>query len=293
MQTDLPELELRARGKVRDIYDLGDQLLIVTTDRLSAFDVVMREGIPGRGKVLTSLSVFWFDLTRDIVPNHLLSVDIADMPEPVQAQADVLDGRTMLVRKGDVLPVECIVRGYLAGSGYKDYLKTSAVCGIDLPEGLQLASRLPEPIFTPSTKATEGHDENISYARMEKVVGSSRAAKMRDLSLAIYARAVEHAERRGIILADTKFELALIGDEIVLVDEVCTPDSSRYWDAKEWQPGVNPDSFDKQIVRDWLETTDWNKLPPPPEVPVEVIEKTRQRYETILQRLTGLESDQR
>ncbi len=291
MTTDIPGLNLVARGKVRDIYDLDEHLLIVTTDRLSAFDVVMARGVPGRGRVLTSLSVFWCDFTRDIVPNHLESISLADMPAPVREYGGDLEGRTMLVRGGEVLPVECIVRGYLAGSGYKDYLKTGGVCGIDLPPGLQLADRLPEPIFTPSTKAMKGHDENISYARMEKVVGSSRAAKLRDISLEIYRRGAEHAERKGILLADTKFEFAMIDDEVVLVDEVLTPDSSRFWDAAEWTPGTSPDSFDKQIVRDYLETLDWDKLPPPPEIPDEVIEKTRARYETILQRLTGLDND--
>lgn len=291
MTTDIPGLNMVARGKVRDIYDLDEHLLIVTTDRLSAFDVVMARGIPGRGRVLTSLSVFWFDFTRDIVPNHLESISLGDMPAPVREYGGDLEGRTMLVRGGEVLPVECIVRGYLAGSGYKDYLKTGGVCGIDLPPGLQLADRLPEPIFTPSTKAVKGHDENISYARMEKVVGSSRAAKLRDISLEIYRRGAEHAERKGILLADTKFEFAMIDDQVVLVDEVLTPDSSRFWDATEWTPGTSPDSFDKQIVRDYLETLDWDKLPPPPEIPDEVIEKTRGRYETILQRLTGLDNE--
>jgi phosphoribosylaminoimidazole-succinocarboxamide synthase len=287
--TDIPGLALHARGKVRDIYDLGDHLLIVTTDRLSAFDVVMSQGIPGRGRILTSLSVFWFDFTRDIVPNHLVSCDLAEMPPQVRAQADALEGRTMLVRKGDVLPVECVVRGYLAGSGFKDYQKTGAVCGVDLPPGLRLADRLPEPIFTPSTKATHGHDENISYARMEKTVGSSRAEKVRDASLALYRRAAEHAERKGILVADTKFEFAVMGDEIVLVDEILTPDSSRFWDAETWSPGTSPDSYDKQIVRDWLEGSGWNKQPPPPTLPEEIIRKTGDRYRAILRRLTGLE----
>ena len=292
MTTEIPGLDLIARGKVRDIYDLDEHLLIVTTDRLSAFDVVMDRGIPGRGKVLTSLSVFWFDFTRDIVPNHLESISLDDMPAEVRNCDQDLDGRTMLVRRGEVLPVECIVRGFLAGSGHKEYLKSGGVCGIDLPAGLEMAGRLPEPIFTPSTKATEGHDENISFARMEKIIGSGRAAKLRDISLDIYGRGREHAEKKGILLADTKFEFAMIGDEIILVDEVMTPDSSRFWDAEEWTPGVSPDSFDKQIVRDYLETLDWDKLPPPPHIPDEVIDKTRGRYETILQRLTGLENDQ-
>jgi phosphoribosylaminoimidazole-succinocarboxamide synthase len=288
LRTEIPGLELAARGKVRDIYDLGEQLLIVTTDRLSAFDVVMDEGIPGRGRVLTSLSVFWFDYMRELVPNHLLTIDTSEMPEGVRARPE-LEGRTMLVRKGEILPVECIVRGYLAGSGYKEYTKTGAICGIDLPPGLQVADRLPEPIFTPSTKATQGHDENISYALMEKMIGSSRAATLRDFSLEIYRRGAEHAESKGIILADTKFEFAMIGDEIFLADEVLTPDSSRFWDAEEWTPGTSPDSFDKQIVRDFLETLDWDKQPPPPPLPAEIIEKTRGRYHTILRRLTGLD----
>jgi phosphoribosylaminoimidazole-succinocarboxamide synthase len=289
LQSSIAGLPLLARGKVRDIYDVGDQLLIVTTDRLSAFDVVMNEGIPGRGRVLTSLSVFWFDSTRDIVPNHLLSCDLAEMPGDVADQPD-LDGRTMLVRRGEVLPVECIVRGYLAGSGFKEYQRTGAICGVDLPPGLRIGDRLPEPIFTPSTKAEQGHDENISFARMEKVVGSARAARLRDLSLEIYRRGAEVAEAKGILLADTKFEFAVIDDEIVLVDEVLTPDSSRFWDAEAWSPGTSPDSFDKQIVRDWLETTDWDKQPPPPTLPAEIVEKTRDRYRMILERLTGLPS---
>jgi phosphoribosylaminoimidazole-succinocarboxamide synthase len=291
LTSDLPGLDLLARGKVRDIYDLGEQMLIVTTDRLSAFDVVLDRGIPGRGRILTSLSVFWFDTTGDIIPNHLLSCDLDEMPAEVRAGGEELEGRTMLVRQGEVLPVECIVRGYLAGSGAKEYARTGAICGIELPEGLRVGDRLPEPIFTPSTKAHKGHDENISYARMEKVVGSSRAQMLRDTSIALYQRATEHAESKGIIVADTKFEFAMVGDEVILIDEVLTPDSSRFWEIDAWKPGTTPDSFDKQIVRDYLETLDWNKQPPPPEVPDEIIEKTRDRYLSILQRITGLEND--
>ena len=288
IESDIPELALIGRGKVRDLYDLGDEMLIVTTDRLSAFDVVFAEGIPDKGRVLTALSCFWFELASEVVSHHLISTDLAAMPAPVQAQGDELGGRVMLCRKAEVLPVECIVRGYIVGSGYKDYLRTGTVCGIRLPAGLRAGDRFDDPIFTPSTKATTGHDENISFARMEKTVGSERAAQIRDTSLELYRRAAEHAARKGILIADTKFEFGLIDDELTLIDEALTPDSSRFWDAAAWAPGSVPAAFDKQVVRDYLETLDWNKQPPPPLLPPEIVAETAARYRTILARLTGL-----
>ncbi len=288
IQSDLPELELIARGKVRDLYDLGDEILIVTTDRLSAFDVVFDEGIPDKGRVLTALSCFWFEFASEVIPNHLISTDLDAMPDPVRARADDLTGRVMLCRKAEVLPIECIVRGYLVGSGHKDYERTGTVCGIKLPEGLRKGDKFAEPIFTPSTKATTGHDENISFARMEKIVGSERAAQVRDASIELYQRAAEHAARKGILIADTKFEFGLIGDELTLIDEALTPDSSRFWDAAAWAPGSVPEPFDKQVVRDYLETLDWDKQPPPPPLPPEIVAEAADRYRTILGRLTGL-----
>ncbi|MCK6441041.1 MAG: phosphoribosylaminoimidazolesuccinocarboxamide synthase [Planctomycetes bacterium] len=277
-----------ARGKVRDIYEVdAERLLLVTTDRVSAFDVVMTRGIPGRGKLLTQISMFWFDYFKDIVGNHVLETDVTKMPGPIPKHADQLEGRSMLVKRAKIFPVECVVRGYVAGSGWKDYQKTGAICGITLPAGLKQASRLEKPIFTPATKAEQGeHDENISYEEAAKVIGNTTAGKLRDLSLTIYSRAREYAAKRGIILADTKFEFGEYKGQIILCDEVLTPDSSRYWDANEYKEGTSPPSFDKQIIRDWLETQVWDKSPPPPRLPDNVIGRALERYEEVVRRLT-------
>jgi phosphoribosylaminoimidazole-succinocarboxamide synthase len=279
LSTDLPFPVFR-RGKVRDVYDLDDRLLLVATDRISAFDCVMPQGIPDKGRILTQVANFWFRATADIVPNHLLATAVADYPEPLKAHAGSLEGRSILVRKTRPMPVECVVRGYLAGSGWKEYQAGGTVCGIPLPAGLRLADRLPEPIFTPSTKAEEGHDENIPFARMGEMIGAGLATRLRDLSLALYARGAELAAQRGILLADTKFEFGLLADDSILViDEVLTPDSSRYWLADSWAPGKNPPSLDKQFLRDYLETLQgWNKQPPAPDLPAEIIQGVRARY---------------
>ncbi len=287
LETRLEGLKFLGRGKVRDLYDLGEHLLVVATDRLSAFDVVFREGIPGKGRVLTQLSRFWFDRLKGVVPNHLVTTDVDSMGPAVKRHASVLRDRTMLVRKCAVFPVECVVRGYLIGSGWKDYGATGAVCGIPLPKGLRMADRLPSTIFTPATKAVSGHDENIDFARMSSTVGSDAAARLRDLSVQVFETASAYARDRGIILADTKFEFGRDpSGAITLVDEVLTPDSSRYWPAEEWKPGSSPPSFDKQIVRDWLEKSGWDKEPPPPSLPQEVVRRTAARYQEILERLT-------
>ena len=267
-------------GKVRDVYDLGEELLIVATDRISAFDVVMGQGIPEKGRILTQVANFWFRATQDIIPNHLLATRVADYPARLQPYAAQLEGRSILVKRTKVVPIECVVRGYLAGSGLKEYKVSGTVCGLPLPQGLRLADRLPEPIFTPSTKAEVGHDENIDFARMAAIVGQELAAKLRDLSLALYRRGVELARERGIILADTKFEFGqLATGELILIDEALTPDSSRYWLAETWQPGVNPPSLDKQFLRDYLETlSDWNKQAPAPELPPHIIQGVQARY---------------
>ncbi|MHC4959054.1 MAG: phosphoribosylaminoimidazolesuccinocarboxamide synthase [Planctomycetota bacterium] len=284
---EIPGLNHIARGKVRDIFEAGDQLLLVTSDRLSAFDVVLDQGIPGRGVVLTKLSEFWFKKLAGIIPHHLISTDVADMPAEVQAQADVLGGRTMLCKRLDIVPVECVVRGYLAGSGWKEYQSSRSVCGVALPEGLENSSKLPEPIFTPTTKAATGHDMPMTFAEVEEQVGAQLAARLRDVSLALYTAGAEYAAERGILLADTKFELGLLDGELVLADEVLTPDSSRYWDRETYAPGRSQDSFDKQVVRDYLETLDWDKQPPPPTLPDSIIEKAAGRYVEISERLMG------
>jgi phosphoribosylaminoimidazole-succinocarboxamide synthase len=287
LETNLEGLKLLGRGKVRDLYDLGEHLLVVATDRLSAFDVVFREGIPGKGRVLTQLSKFWFDRLKDVVPNHLVSVDVDAMGPAVKRHAAVLRDRSMLVRRCTVFPVECVVRGYLIGSGWKDYGATGAVCGIALPKGLRMADRLPSTIFTPATKEASGHDENIDFARMSSIVGGDAAARLRDLSVKVFETAAAYARDRGIVLADTKLEFGRdASGAVTLVDEVLTPDSSRYWPAEEWKPGSSPPSFDKQIVRDWLEESGWNKEPPPPALPKDVISRTAARYREILDRLT-------
>ena len=296
LETNLSGLTLARRGKVRDVYDLGEQLLIVATDRISAFDYVLGSGIPDKGKVLTQLSAFWFEKMAALTPHHLLSVNVADFPAAARAHRDVLDGRSMLVRKTLPLPVECVARGYLSGSGWKDYQKTGAVCGIPLPHGLRESDRFATPIFTPATKAESGHDENISEAEAGHIVGHERIARLRDLTLAIYQRGVEHAETCGIIIADTKFEFGLArrradsaeaADELVLIDEVLTPDSSRFWPKADYRPGQGQPSFDKQFIRDYLERIGWNKQPPVPSLPDDVVMRTREKYVEAYKRLTG------
>ncbi|MCK8115028.1 phosphoribosylaminoimidazolesuccinocarboxamide synthase [Coriobacteriia bacterium M08DHB] len=282
------ELKPTAQGKVRDIYDLGKALLIVSTDRLSAFDVVLPDPVLYKGEVLTKLSLFWFDLLGDIVPNHLLTAEECDLPEKLAAYADSLRGRFMIVKKAEVFPVECIVRGYLAGSGWKEYREHGTVCGQKLPEGLVESSRLPQPIFTPSTKAAVGdHDENISYERMVEIVGADRAEQLRDASLALYSAARDHAAERGIIIADTKFEFGLVDGEVTLIDEVLTPDSSRFWPADEYAPGGPQPSYDKQFVRDWLEASGWDKTPPAPSLPEDILAVTAEKYIEAYEAITG------
>lgn len=277
-----------AQGKVRDIYDLGDKLLLVASDRISAFDFILKDPIPYKGEILTRLSLFWFDFLKDVIPTHFLSADVADLPEPFAAHADYLRGRFMLVKKAEVFPTECIVRGYLAGSGLKEYNKSGTLCGIQLPAGLVNSSKFEEPLFTPSTKAEIGdHDENISFERMEELLGADMAAQLRDASLKVYTRGRDHAASRGIIIADTKFEFGLIDGQLTLVDEVLTPDSSRFWPADEYEPGKNQPSFDKQFVRDWLESTDWDKTTEPPTLPADVIETTSQKYIQAYEIITG------
>jgi len=286
--TEFKSLTLKGRGKVRDIYDLGDRLLIVATDRISAFDVVMPNPIPDKGRILTQLSRFWFDLTEGIVPNHILSIKVEDYPKECQPYQEMLRDRSMLVVKTDVLPVECVVRGYLSGSGWEEYRKTGEVCGIKLPKGLSESSKLEEPIFTPATKAEMGlHDENITFANMEKIVGKVRAKKLRSLSLAVYKKAQDFAEGRGIIIADTKMEFGLKNKELLLIDELLTPDSSRFWPKDGYQPGGSQKSFDKQFLRDYLLSLKWDKSPPAPQLPEEIVIKTREKYLEAYERLVG------
>ena len=276
-----------AQGKVRDLYDLGDKLLLVATDRISAFDYVLADEIPCKGEVLTRISCFWFELLDGVVENHLVSTDVADLPERFHPFADYLSGRFMLVNKAEMFPVECIVRGYLAGSGLKEYRRQGTVCGIQLPEGLDNSSKLPEPIFTPSTKADiGGHDENISFERCAQIIGDDDAKALRDLSLAVYTKARDHAEKQGIIIADTKFEFGRLNGQIILADEVLTPDSSRFWPGDTYAPGADQPSFDKQYVRDWL-SANWDKSGDPPHLPQEVIEKTTQKYIQAYETITG------
>lgn len=282
------DLRPDSQGKVRDLYDLGDRLLLVASDRISAFDVVLPDEIPHKGEVLTRLSVFWFDLLGDIVPNHLLSTDVADLPSEFVPYADWLQGRFMLVKKASVFPVECIVRGYLAGSGWKEYRELGTVCGIALPRGLRESDRLGQPLFTPSTKAEIGtHDENISFEQLDEIVGADRADALRSTSVSLYSAARNHAASRGIIIADTKFELGLVDGELTLVDEVLTPDSSRFWPADDYEPGGSQASFDKQYVRDWLEASGWDKTPPAPTLPPDVIKGTSERYIQAYELITG------
>jgi phosphoribosylaminoimidazole-succinocarboxamide synthase len=287
MQTNLPGVTLWKRGKVRDVYDLGDRLLVVATDRLSAFDVVLPTPIPGKGILLTQMSLFWFGLLADVVPHHVLSADVSEYPAELAPFRDQLEGRSMLVVKTDVLPVECVVRGYITGSGFKDYTRTGSVCGIALAKGLRDSDRLEPAIFTPATKAETGHDENISFETMVETVGRERAAEARRVSLEIYERARAHAEARGIILADTKFEFGVRDGRLIWIDEALTPDSSRFWPRDAYAPGRSQPSFDKQFVRDYLETLDWDKQPPGPELPPEVVARTVEKYVEAEGRLRG------
>lgn len=289
LKTEFPDMLLLKRGKVRDIYDLENSLLLIATDRISAFDVVLPNGIPGKGRVLTRISIFWFKQMDDIINNHIISTNVKDFPERLRAYDDILEGRSMLVKKTKPVPVECVVRGYLSGSGWKEYKSEGTVCGISLLEGLVESSKLNEPIFTPSTKAEEGHDINISFKKVADLVGKEMAERLRDVSIRIYSKAREIAEKKGIIIADTKFEFGLYEDELMLIDELLTPDSSRFWSMKDYRPGKGQDSFDKQIVRDYLLTLDWNQTYPGPVLPDEILKKTTARYIEILKILTGEE----
>lgn len=290
LQTDIPALDRHASGKVRDVYSVGDdRLLIVATDRISAFDYILATGIPDKGRVLTQLSIFWFDFLRDLVPTHFLSARVDEYPAPLAEFRDQLEGRSMLVKRARMVEIECVARGYISGSGWKEYRESGMVCGIRLPAGLKESERLPEPIFTPAIKAQTGHDENASFARVESVVGSDLARRLRDLTLSIYDRAARYAESRGILIADTKFEFGFVGDELVLGDEVLTPDSSRFWPADTYHPGGAQHSFDKQFVRDYLESIRWNKQPPAPALPDEVAARTGEKYRQAFRVLTGRE----
>jgi phosphoribosylaminoimidazole-succinocarboxamide synthase len=292
LQTDFPQLELYASGKVRDVYRLdNDRLLFVATDRISAFDYVLATGIPLKGKVLTQISLFWFDFLCDVVPNHLITADVERYPASLLEHADLVRGRSMLVTRADMVPVECVVRGYISGSAWKEYNATGAVCGIRLPAGLKESDRLPEPIFTPATKATSGHDENIQFAEMTRIVGPELSNQLRDISLTIYTKAAEYARQKGIIIADTKFEFGRTAKGLTLADEVLTPDSSRFWPADRYQSGRAQSSFDKQYVRDYLEEIRWNKQPPAPSLPAEVARRTSEKYLEAYRQLTGRDLD--
>ena len=285
METHLSAVRLSRRGKVREIYDLGDSLLLVASDRISAFDCVLSPGIPEKGKILTQLSSFWFAKFSD-VENHLIETDVARFPDSLQVDRPVLEGRAVIVKKAEVIPFECVARGYLAGSGWKEYRENRHVCGIRLPDGLVEAAPLSEPIFTPATKSEKGHDENVSFERMASVIGQEEAERLRDLTLDLYRRASEHASSRGLILADTKLEFGRMDGRLLWIDEAFTPDSSRYWDARQYEPGKNPASYDKQFVRDWLESTGWNKRPPAPPLPQGVVRTTREKYLEAFRALT-------
>ncbi len=291
LKTDIKEFPLFSKGKVRDVYDLDDRLLIVTTDRISAFDVVLPNGIPGRGQELIAVSVFWFDFLKEVIGNHLVSAKVEEYPQELHHYREILEGRSMIVRKAERIDIECIVRGYISGSFWKEYQAArkngaTSIHGFDFPDNLQESDRLPQPIFTPSTKADTGHDENISFEKMVTMVGEKTATRCRDKSLEIYRTAAEYALSRGIIIADTKFEFGLIGDELILIDEVLTPDSSRFWPVDEYRPGRSQPSFDKQIIRDYLNTLDWDKTAPGPKLPDDVIQRTRRRYQEVVARLT-------
>ena len=296
-QSNLPGLTLLGRGKVRDMYEFGERLLIVATDRISAFDVVLPTAIPGKGAVLNQLSEFWFAQMQEIIANHVLTTNVRDYPAQLHPHAAQLSGRSMLVRRAERIDVECVARGYITGSGWAEYQRSGSICGIRLPAGLVEAQRLPEPIFTPTTKAETGHDEPMTFDRLETLVGRRLAVQLRDATLAVYAAAAEQARQRGIIIADTKMEFGLLkgtGDddgEMILIDELLTPDSSRFWDTATYEPGSNPPSYDKQYVRDYLETTNWNKQPPAPPLPPEVVARTQEKYADALRRLTGREGD--
>ncbi len=295
LQSEIGGVELIGRGKVRDLYAVGDALLLVASDRISAFDHVLGTGIPGKGKILTQISLFWFELLKDVVPNHLITAEVSEYPAQLRQYAEQLEGRSMLVKRARMFPAECVARGYLAGSGWKEYQANRTVCGIGLPEGLLDGSRLPEPLFTPATKSQDGeHDENISFERLSELIGSPMASELKRLTLAIYKKAAAHAESKGLILADTKFEFGVIGDpqheaHIVLADEVLTPDSSRFWEGAQWKPGGAQPSFDKQYVRDYLESIKWNKQAPAPSLPEDVVKQTLAKYVEAFRRLTGHE----
>ena len=286
-EINISQLPIYRRGKVRDTYELGENLLMVATDRISAFDVVLPDGIPDKGRILTQLSVFWFEQTADIVPNHLISSSVEDLPPELSDYAEVLRGRFMIVRRAERIDVECVVRGYLAGSAWVEYREQGTVCGQPLPEGLVESDRLPEPIFTPATKAEEGHDENIPISKMKELVGRETTERVIDISKRLFARGSEIAESKGIILADTKFEFGFVDGELTLIDEALTPDSSRYWDAAAYEPGRPQESFDKQFVRDWLLQSGWDRTPPAPPLPAEVVEGTARRYREAYERITG------
>lgn len=286
--TEFKTLRLKGRGKVRDIYDLGDQLLIVATDRMSAFDVVMPNPIPDKGRILTQLSKFWFDLTKEIVSNHVITTEVRNYPKACEPYQEMLKDRSMLVTKTEVLPVECVVRGYLSGSGWEEYRKTGEVCGIRLPKGLVESTKLDEPIFTPATKAEMGlHDENITFERVEKIIGSDLAQRVKSLSMAVYQKARDFAEQKGILIADTKMEFGMRDGKLILIDELLTPDSSRFWPRDEYQPGGSQKSFDKQYLRDYLLSIRWDKRPPAPQLPEEIVRKTREKYLEAYERLVG------
>ncbi len=289
LETSLDGLTLHRRGKVRDVYEVGNDLLIVATDRISAFDYVLGSGIPDKGKVLTQLSGFWFERMSGLVPHHLISMDADAFPEPARRHADLLRGRSMLVRRTSPIPVECVARGYLSGSGWKEYQKSGTVCGIELPAGLRESERLPEPIFTPATKEESGHDINVSEEEAGRLVGTALVGRLKALTIEIYTRGVAHAESKGIVIADTKFEFGTAGDELILIDEVLTPDSSRFWPRDQYEPGHGQPSFDKQFVRDYLEEIRWNKQPPVPSLPDEVVRRTREKYTEAFRLLTGRE----
>lgn len=292
LRTEFPDLQIHASGKVRDVYRLdSDRLLFVATDRISAFDYILATGIPHKGQVLTQISLFWFNFLKDVVPNHLITADVSQYPAELQRYADQLRGRSMVVMHADMVPVECVVRGYISGSAWKEYQATGKVCGIALPQGLRESDQLPEPIFTPATKATSGHDENISFDQMVRVVGGPLSEELRDLTLSVYKKASAYARQRGIIIADTKFEFGRTPKGVTLADEVLTPDSSRFWPAAQYQPGRAQDSYDKQYVRDYLEEIRWNKQPPAPSLPVEVARKTSEKYLEAYQQLTGRRLD--
>jgi len=289
LQTNLPGVELHGRGKVRDVYRVEDKLLIVATDRISAFDYVLATGIPDKGRVLTQLSIFWFEFLRDLTPTHFLTASVEDYPQPLRRFSDQLEGRSMLVKRADMVEIECVARGYISGSGWKEYKSQGTVCGIRLPAGLRESDKLPEPIFTPAMKAQTGHDENVSFEHTISLIGEDLAKRLRDLTLGIYARAARYAETRGIIIADTKFEFGFVGGELVLGDEVLTPDSSRFWPAESYKPGGPQFSFDKQYVRDYLEEIRWSKTPPAPALPDEVAAMTGEKYRQAYSVLTGRE----